>query len=68
MFAMKCPTLRFSTPPPAQWTMNASKMMARMTTTTQKKNTTMPGMEYPATDLVLATGASYPEPRELFGA
>jgi hypothetical protein len=48
--------------------MNASKMMARMTTTTQKKNTMMPGMAYPATVLVLATVASYPPPRELFGA
>jgi hypothetical protein len=32
----KCPSLRLSTPPPAQFTMNASKMMARITTTTQK--------------------------------
>jgi len=35
-------------------------MMARITTTTQKKNTTMPGMAYPATVLALATAASYP--------
>jgi hypothetical protein len=27
--------------------MNASRMMARITTTTQKKNTMMPGMAYP---------------------
>src|SRR5262249_13561137 len=63
----KCPTLRWSTPPPAQCTMDASKMMARMTTTTQKKNTTMPGMAYPATVLALATAASYPPPPNLFG-
>jgi hypothetical protein len=50
-----------SNPPPAQCTMNASKMMARITATTQKKNTTMPGIAYPATDLALATGASYPD-------
>jgi hypothetical protein len=40
--------------------MNARRMMTRITTTSQKKNTTMPGIEYPATDLALATGASYP--------
>jgi hypothetical protein len=48
--------------------MNASKMMARMATTTQKKNTMMPGMAYPATVLALATIASYPLQRMLFGA
>ncbi len=64
----KCPSLRLSTPPPAQWTMNASKMMARTMTTTQKKNTMMPGMAYPATLLALATSASYPTPRDLFDA
>jgi hypothetical protein len=48
--------------------MNASKMMIRMTTTTQKKNTMMPGMAYPATVLALATNGSYPAPRDLFGA
>jgi hypothetical protein len=63
---MKCPNLRLSTPPPAQCTMNASKMMARMTTTSQKKNTMMPGMAYPATVLALATAASYPLLRDLF--
>jgi hypothetical protein len=47
--------------------MNASKMMARITTTTQKKNTTMPGMAYPATVLALATATSYPSPPDLFG-
>ncbi len=47
--------------------MNASKMMARMTTTNQKKNTIMPGTAYPATLLALATAASYPPPRNLFG-
>jgi len=52
-FKAKCPSLRLSTPPPAQCTMNASKMMARMATTTQKRNTTMPGMAYPATVLPL---------------
>jgi hypothetical protein len=49
-------------PPPAQCTMNASRMMARMTTTNQKKNTTIPGMAYPATLLALATASSYPAP------
>jgi hypothetical protein len=42
-------------------------MMARMITTTQKKNTMMPGMAYPATVLALATAASYPRPPDLFG-
>ena len=64
----KCPSLRLSSPPPAQWTMNASKMMAKITTTNQKKNTMMPGIAYPATVLALATPASYPQPRDLFSA
>jgi hypothetical protein len=39
-----------------------------MATTTQKKNTTMPGMAYPATVLaLLAMAASYPLPPDLFG-
>jgi hypothetical protein len=42
--------------------MYASRMMTRMTTTSQKKNTTIPGMTYPATLLDLATGSSYPAP------
>ena len=63
----KCPSLRLSCPPPAQCTMNASRMMARMMTTNQKKNTMMPGMAYPATVLVLATAASYPQQPDLFG-
>jgi hypothetical protein len=42
--------------------MYASRMMTRMTTTNQKKNTTIPGMTYPATLLVLATASSYPAP------
>jgi hypothetical protein len=66
-FKTKCPSLRLSTPPPAQWTMNASKMMARIMTTIQKKNTMMPGMAYPATVLALATAASYPLTPDLFG-
>jgi hypothetical protein len=66
-FRTKCPALRWSTAPPAQCTMDASKMMARITTTTQKKNTTMPGMAYPATVLALATATSYPPPLSLFG-
>jgi hypothetical protein len=41
-------------------------MMARMTTTTQKKNTMMPGIAYPATVLALATAASYPTRPYLF--
>src|SRR5713226_10514815 len=65
-FRSKCPSLRLSTPPPAQCTMNASRMMARITTTTQKKNTMMPGMAYPAMVLALATAASYPPPPGLF--
>jgi hypothetical protein len=40
--------------------MKASKMMARITTTIQKKNTMMPGMAYPATVLALATGHQLP--------
>jgi hypothetical protein len=48
--------------------MNASRMMAKMTMTTQKKNTTMPGMAYPATVLALATAVSYPLAQPLFGA
>lgn len=67
MFRMKCPSLRLSTAPPAQFTMNASKMMATTTTTNQKKNTIMPGMPYPATVLALATTVSYPQPLDLFG-
>ena len=65
-FRPKCPSLRLSTPPPAQCTMNASRMMARMITTTQKKNTMMPGMAYPATVLALATATSCPRPSDLF--
>lgn len=42
--------------------MYASKMMTKMTTTTQKKNTIMPGMECPAMVLALAMAASYPLP------
>jgi hypothetical protein len=61
MFRMKCPSLRLRTPPPAQCTMNASRMMAKTATTTQKKNTTMPGIAYPATVLaLLATGRHLP--------
>jgi hypothetical protein len=41
-------------------------MMARITTTTQKKKTMMPGIAYPETDLALATAASYPTTRYLF--
>lgn len=39
--------------------------MARMTTTNQKKNTTIPGIAYPATVLALATASSYPAPPDL---
>lgn len=59
-FRMKCPSLRLRTPPPAQWTMNASRMIARTATTIQKKNTTIPGTAYPATVLALATGRQLP--------
>jgi hypothetical protein len=40
--------------------MAASRMMARMTMTTQKKNTTIPGIAYPAT-VLRATAVCYPE-------
>ena len=66
MSRMKCPSLRLSAPPPAQWTMNARRMMARMMTTNQKKNTMMPGIAYPPTVLALATAVSYPPPPDLF--
>jgi len=39
--------------------------MTRITTTNQKKNTTIPGIAYPATVLALATDFSYPAPPEL---
>jgi len=55
----KCPSLKLSAPPPAQCTMAASRMMARTTMTTQKKNTMIPGMAYPAT-VLLAMAVSYP--------
>jgi hypothetical protein len=41
--------------------------MTKITTTSQKKNTTIPGIAYPATDLALATCASYPAKADLFG-
>ena len=63
---LKCPSLMWSTPPPAQCTMNASRMMAKMAMTTQKKNTMMPGIARPATVLALATAASYPAVPDLF--
>ena len=66
-FRTKCPILRLSTPPPAQCTMDASRMMASTTMTTQKKNTMMPGMAYPATVLALATATNYPRTPDLFG-
>jgi hypothetical protein len=34
--------------------------MASIATTSQKKNTTIPGIEYPATALTLATGPQLP--------
>jgi hypothetical protein len=45
--------------------MAARRMMARITTTTQKKKMTMPGIAYPLM-LRLATNASYPAPNDLF--
>src|SRR5690242_18431775 len=45
--------------------MNARRMMTRITTTNQKKNTTIPGIAYPATVLALATDSSYPAQPEL---
>src|SRR5271154_2294475 len=65
---MKCPSLRSSCPPPAQWTMNASRMMAKMTTTNQMKNMMMPGTAYPPTLLGLDAAVSYPHPPDLFRA
>jgi hypothetical protein len=53
-FRKKCPNRRFMAPPPAQCTMNASRMMARIMTTNQMKNTTIPGRAYPATVLALS--------------
>ena len=35
--------------------------------TTHMKNTMMPGIAYPATVLALATAASYPSKRDVFG-
>lgn len=68
-FRTKCPSLRLRTPPPAQCTMNASRIMARIATTTQKKKTTMPGTACPATVLALvATAASYPPASALFAS
>src|SRR5215204_4580040 len=65
MFRTKCPSLRLSAPPPARCTMYASKMMARITTTSQKKNTTTPGMAYPDIVLALAMATRYPPPPEV---
>jgi hypothetical protein len=49
--------------------MNASRMMARMATTIQKKNMTMPGTATPAMVLALvATAASYPLKKTVFAA
>src|SRR5258708_34053988 len=47
-------------PPPAQCTIQASRMMARMIRTSHAKNSAIPGMAYPLMVLVLATTASYP--------
>ena len=52
-------------PPPAQCTIQASRMMARTIRTSHTKNHTIPGMAYPLTVLVLATPASYPPMPEL---
>jgi len=41
--------------------------MAKMMTTSQKKNTTIPGIAYPATSLVLATAPGYPARPDLCG-
>ena len=54
-------------PPPAQCTIQASRMMARMIRTSHAKNSTIPGMAYPAMVLVLATAASYPPMPDLIG-
>src|SRR6266851_10352840 len=59
-FRMKWPNLISAMPPPAQCTIQASRMMARMITTSHIKNNAIPGMAYPLMVLVLATTASYP--------
>jgi hypothetical protein len=46
--------------------MNARRMMARITTTSQMKKMTIPGSERPATVLALATAHSYPGLPDLF--
>jgi hypothetical protein len=51
--SVKCPSLRVSRPPPAQCTIQASRMMARTISTSHAKNSTMPAMAYPATVLVV---------------
>lgn len=65
MFRTKCPALRLRRPPPAQWTMAASRMMARTTMTTQKKNQTMPGIAHPPIALP-AMAANYPNRKDIF--
>ena len=64
---MKCPSLTWAMPPPAQCTIHASRMMARMISASHAKNSTIPGMAYPPMVLLLATAASYPPMPELFG-
>jgi hypothetical protein len=54
-------------PPPAQCTIQASRMMARTIRTSHTKNHTIPGMAYPLMVLVLATTASYPPMPDLIG-
>ena len=54
-------------PPPAQCTIQASRMMARTIRTSHATNHTIPGMAYPLMVLVLATTASYPPMPELIG-
>jgi hypothetical protein len=65
-FRKKCPSRTFSDPPPAQCTMYARRMMARIASTTQMKNQTIPGRAYPATVLDLAMAPCYPALPDLF--
>ena len=62
----KCPSRTFPTPPPAQCTSRAKRMMATMHTTSQKKKMTIPGIAYPPIVLARAMAPGYPDPPEIF--
>src|ERR1700678_1691190 len=65
-FRKKCPSLTFPTPPPAQCTSRAKRMMAIMHTTSQKKKMTIPGIPYPPIVLARTMAPGYPDPSDLF--